>query len=197
MTLEHINQTSPERYTLVFTDGTELKTTLSVVMECGLYSGMELDSAGFESLSGKSALALCKARALRIINTRAMSRYEMQSKLREKGEKPEHAEYCADWLCELGLISDESYAGMLVRHYSDKGYGRGRIVQELRRRGIAQELWDEALNEMPEPDDKLRRFVETRVSDPSDKAQIQKVSSALYRRGYSWDEIRHAIEEIQ
>ena len=45
MTLREIKQTSPERFTLIFDDGTELKTTLGIITERFIHSGMELDEA--------------------------------------------------------------------------------------------------------------------------------------------------------
>ena len=46
---------------------------------------------------------------------------------------------------------------------------------------------------MPEPDDRLDRYIASHLSDPEDRKQIQKVSNALYRRGHSWEEIRAAL----
>lgn len=196
MIIKELKQTSQERFTLCFDDGSELKTTLAVVTDYFLHSGLELDDGRYREVLNASTLSLCKARALRIINTRAMSRKEMRDKLVEKGESHENAEYCADWLCDMGLINDRSYAGSVVRHYSAKGYGAGRIKQELRRHGVPDYYWEEALSEMPEQDDKLSRFISSRLTDPTDRAQIQKISNALYRRGYSWDQIKHAINNF-
>jgi len=191
--IRELKQISPERFTLIFDDGSELKTTLAVVTDRLLHAGKELDDALYREVLNASTLSLCKARAMRIINTRAMSRKEMRDKLMEKGETPENAEFCADWLCDMGLINDRSYASTVVRHYSAKGYGVGRIRQELRRHGVPEEYWDEALSEMPEQDDKISRFIASRLTDPEDRAQIQKISNALYRRGYSWEQIKHAL----
>ena len=193
MKITALTRTSPERITVCFDDGTELKSTLSVVTELRLRVGEELDEVAYEELSDASSLSLCKAHALRLINMRAMSRREMIRKLTEKGETPENAEACADRLCELGLIDDSSYACAVVRHYSAKGYGASRIRQELAARGIDRELALEVLSEMPEQDEFLERFLRSRLTDPSDKAQVKKVSDALFRRGYSWDQIRHAL----
>lgn len=196
MIIRELKQTSQERFTLIFDDGSELKTTLAVVTDYFLRGGIELDGDRYREVYNASTLSLCKARAMRIINTRAMSRKEMRDKLVEKGESPENAEFCADWLCEMGLINDRVYAGSVVRHYAAKGYGAVRIKQELRRHGVPSEYWDEALSEMPQQDDKLERFIASRLSDPSDRAQIQKISNALYRRGYSWDQIKHALNNF-
>lgn len=196
MTLREIKQTSPERFTLVFDDGTELKTTLGIITERFIHSGMDFDEDAYNELVSACTLALSKARALRIINARPMSREELRKRLVEKGETPENAEECAEWLCQMGLINDTEYAGSVVRHYAAKGYGASRIKQELRRHGLSRELWDEAMEQMPEQDEYLARFLRSRLSDPGDRAQVKKVSDALFRRGYSWDQIKHALNEF-
>ena len=195
--ITEIKQTSPERFILKFSDGRELKTSLGVVTDKFLHSGLELSDEEFKEIYAASTLSLAKSRALKIINARPMSRKEMRDRLIEKGEDPDNAELCADWLCEMGLINDESYAGSVVRHYAAKGYGITRIRQELKRHGVPRELWDGAIEEMPEQDDKIERFIRARLTDADDKAQITKISNALYRRGYTWDEIKHAINNVK
>mgnify|MGYP004686763809 FL=1 len=196
MTLREIKQTSPERFTLIFDDGTELKTTLGIITGRFIRSGMDFDEEAYNELVSASGLAMAKARALRIINARPMSREELRKRLIEKGETPENAEACADWLCRMGLINDAEYAGCVVRHYAAKGYGSARIKQELRHHGVPREMWDEAMLQMPEQDAYLERFIRARLSEPGDRAQVKKVSDALFRRGYSWEQIKHALNEF-
>ena len=57
----------------------------------------------------------------------------------------------------------------------------------------ARVVEDEAVEQMPESDDRLDRFLTARLKDPEDREQIRKVSAALFRRGYSWEEIRSAL----
>ncbi len=196
MKLIEIKQTSPERFTLIFDDGRQMKSSLGVITERFLHSGAEFSDAEYDELYSASTLSLAKARALRIINTRPMSRREMYDRLVSKGETPDNAELCADWLCDMGLINDRSYAASVVRHYAAKGYGASRIKQELKRHGLSRELWDEALEEMPEQDDHIERFLRSRLTDPEDRAQVKKVSDALFRRGYSWEQIKHALNNF-
>lgn len=193
MKIIELKQTSPERITVIFDDGSELKSSLAVVSGRFLHTGLELDTDEYEALCSASSLSLCKARALRIISTRAMSRKEMRDRLTEKGESPDNAEACVDWLCEMGFIDDVSYAEAVVRHYAAKGYGEKRVRMELNRHGVPRELWDTALEQMPEQDDMLMRFISSRLSDPNDRTQIKKLSDALLRRGYSWEQIRNTL----
>lgn len=193
MTVTAIRQPSPGRLIVSFDNGEELRSTLGAVTELRLYSGRELDEAEFEAFRSLSARSLARERALELISRRSMSRKELMDKLISKGEAEDVAEYCAGWLEENGFIDEERYAQQIARHYAAKGYGAGRVRAELSRRGLDRELWDTAMAAMPAGDEKLDRFIASRLKDPEDRDEIRKISSALYRRGYSWEEIRSAL----
>lgn len=188
-----LRQTSPERVCIVLDSGEEIQATLGLAAEKLLFVGKSLEEAELRSLRSSASLALCKNRALELISYRPMSAKELRDKLVQKGESPEAARAAADWLITQGLLDDARYAGMVVRHYAGKGYGAGRIRQELQRRGVPREYWEDALEELPEPDDKLDAFLASRLRDPKNRAQVQKISAALFRRGFSWEEIRSAL----
>ena len=42
-------------------------------------------------------------------------------------------------------------------------------------------------------DEKLHKFIAARLKDPNDREQLRKIGAALFRRGYSWEEIRTAL----
>lgn len=194
MLISGIHQTSPGRLTVRLEDGAEIKTTLGVVTELRLCSGRELDESAVEELKTASVRALARERAIEMLSRRAMSRAELRRKLIEKGEDEDTAEYVTAWLCEHSLLDDESYAAAVARHYAAKGYGAGRVRAELGRRGIDRDLWEGALAAMPESEDKIDKFIASRLRNAEDRDEVRKLSNALYRRGYSWDEIRRALE---
>lgn len=196
MLISDIKQTSPGRLKISLEDGEEIKSTLSAATDLRLYSGKELDSEALEEVRHQSMLALSRERALEMISRRQMSRKEMHDKLMMKGADENTAEYCTQWLQERGFLNDESYARAVVRHYAAKGYGLGRIKGELIKRGISRELLQEALETMPQQDDKIEKYISSRLHDPEDREEIRKISASLYRRGYSWQEIRAAFEKL-
>ena len=191
-----MRQTSPGRVTVTLCGGEEIKTTLNVVTDLRLYSGRELDGEELKELRAASASALARNRAMELLSRRPMSEKELVDKLIRKGEDEEAARDCARWLREEGFLNDESYAAAVARHYAAKGYGPGRVRAELSRRGVDRELWDGTIEAMPENTEKLDRFIAARLTDPEDREQIRKVSAALYRRGYSWEEIRSALRRF-
>lgn len=194
ITLTELKQTGPERFLARFDNGEELRTTLAVVTELSLYSGRAFTEDELSAVRNASARSRCRQRALRIIGARAMSVRELTDRLKEKGESPENAEDAAQWLLDMRLLDDAQYAAMCVRHYAAKGYGPGKIRNELYRRGIARELWDEALEELPEQDDRIDALLRRKLkSDTPDRAELRKAADYLYRRGFGRDEIHAAL----
>ena len=193
MIISAIKQTSPGRLTVCFDDGTELKSSLGVVTELRLYSGRELDEEQARELRLLSRRSLARDKALEYVSRRPMSSKEMKTKLLQKGEDEETADYCVQWLESNGFLNDESYSAAVARHYAAKGYGEGRIRTELSRRGVNRELWDDAVAAMPDNAPKLDKLIAAKLKDPSDRDAVGKLCQSLYRRGFSWEDIRAAL----
>ena len=139
-----------------------------------------------------------RKKALNLLNRRDMSVKEFTDKMTDKGISPADADEAAQWLLDMRALDDERYAGLITRHYSAKGYGKRRIQQELYRRGVPKDLWEDALAEMPEVDDKLDILLRSKLKSSSpDRAELKKATDALSRRGYSWSEITAAVERFK
>lgn len=127
---------------------------------------------------------------------RPHSETEVRKKLREKGCADADIETVIALCVDYGFIDDREYAGMIVRHYAAMGYGPGRVRTELNRRGIPKDLWDDALAEFPEDTDTIDRLLAARLRgrDAFDRRERDKAANALFRKGYSWSDIRAAME---
>jgi len=138
-----------------------------------------------------------KKRALRILGSRNFSEQEMCKRLISKGEKPEDAEETVRWLVELGYINDSDYAVLIVDHYSAKGYGIARVRDELFKRGIPRDLWDEKLAGLDEPgmNDAVFEFLQKKLRGSTDKDDLRRASDALVRRGFSYDDAKAAVSK--
>ena len=182
-------------------DGTILRVTENEVACFGLYSGMELT----QELRGRLEEAVrrgeAKEKALRLLSGRPMSRKELVDKLtarpRDKEKEPipeELAEEAADRLEELGYLNDAEYARTVARHYAAKGYGERKLRDELWKRGVPREYWDQALEEVQDPTDGMDAFIRRKLMGrTADKETLGKLSAALARRGYRWEDIRAAL----
>ena len=183
-----------DRYDVKFEDGSIRKVNTALIADYGLYPGRDMTEEEQEELCLAIGRAEAKSRALRMVGARPMSRREVSDRLREKGVTPEDADGAIEMLQRIGALNDGEYAGMIVRHYAGKGYGLGRIKNELYRRGIPRELWEEALADMPETDAALDRLIDLRLKGRTpDQKELKKVTDMLCRRGFSWEEIRSAL----
>ena len=196
MIITAIKQISSDMLIVSLDGGEEIKTSLGAVTEMRLYTGRELDEEQLSRLKYLSDRDRARAKGLELISRRMLSVRELEQKLVQKGISEEAAHDCALWLEENRFLDDEAYASALARHYSAKGYGAGRLRHELSRRGVERELWDDAVEHMPENTDKIDKFIAARLKDRSDREQINKVSAALFRRGFSWEEIRQALRRF-
>ena len=142
----------------------------------------------------QSPLELAKKWAMDYLK-RPHSEKELRDKLAQKGCSPEDIDTVVALCLDYGFVNDGEYAGMIARHYAAQGYGPGRVRTELRRRGVPPEYWDSALEELPGDTDTIDRLLAARLRgrDATDRKERDKAAAALFRRGFSWDEIRSAL----
>jgi regulatory protein len=182
------------RWLVHLENGSLLRVSESDLVAFSLYSGMELDEETLEELSRAAGLSAAKERALNLLTARSLSRKELIKRLVEKEETSEDAEQAADWLEELGLLNDGEYAKTVVQHYAAKGYGLYKIKDELYRRGVPKDIWEDALEGMVDTSDAINDFLRKKLtSNQPDRKELKRVSDALSRRGYSWSEINEAL----
>ena len=186
-----------ERVLVFLEEGDPLRITGHELLQFGLYPGMDLSPELVVQLQAAGQRSESRVKAARLASGRMMSRKELTDKLSRKGIDPDTAEETADWLESLGAVDDAAYAGVIARHYTASGYGPGRVRQELQKRGISRELWDDALSQLPDSADAIDRFLQKKLSGRTpDRATLKKLSDALLRRGFSWSDIRPALNRL-
>ena len=196
MIVSALKKTSPDRILVEFEGGESLRSTLAAVTDARLYVGMELDEDELAALKRSSERGLERQKALELLSRRPHSRKELKDKLLRRGIDEEDAEDCVAWLAEHGFLDDGEYAGAVARHYAAKGYGAGRVRSELQRRGIDRELAADTLSDLPDNSGKIDAFLARKLTDVNDREAVRKVSAALFRRGFSWEEIRAALHRF-
>ncbi len=121
----------------------------------------------------------------------ARSRKELADKLASKLVPTDIASRLLDRFEEVGLIDDEAFArAWIASRQPGKGLARRALAQELRRKGIDDEVAREALDEI-DPDDELaaaRVLVRRKLRamrDIDDTVRTRRLVSMLARKGYS------------
>lgn len=186
------------RWLLYLEDGDILRVSEGEMVSFSIYAGMELTEELRQELTASARKSAAKSKAISYLASRPLSRKELVDKLtaqpRDREKEPladeELALEIADRLEELGYLNDASYAATIVRHYGGKGYGERKVRDELYRRGIPRDLWDEAMEEKVDPEDGVDAFLQKKFRGKTpDEKERKRASDALARRGYSWSEI--------
>ena len=138
--------------------------------------------------------------AVSLLAQRARSSGEIEQKLRDKFYLPETVEMVLYKLEKEHFLNDEAFATEYAASLSRRQMGRTRITQELRRKGIAPALIQQALESLDaeEADDAAlvlaRKLLRRYEREPDPRKAMQKLLMAMARRGYGFEEARAAAQ---
>lgn len=188
------SQRKKGRFLLTLENGAIIRVTEDELLRFRLREGMELTDETLAQLQKSAKTSSTKAQAVNMIASRPLSKKELQKRLQRKGSDEEDAQAAVAWLEGMGAVNDAAYAASLVRHYSTRGYGVGRIREELQRRGVPRELWEDALEERSDSAETLDTLIRKKCKgDLDDPKERKRVCDALLRRGFSWSEVKAAL----
>lgn len=137
------------------------------------------------------AEAVARAIVLRQLAMAPRSRAQLADKLRAKDCPEEIAEAVLDRFTQAGLIDDRAYAEVLVRSRREtKGLARRALAHELRRKGVADDIVEDSLEQIEDPDEEeqARRLVDKRLRTLHGldaTVQTRRLAGMLARKGYS------------
>ncbi len=142
-----------------------------------------------------------KRRALYILAQRDHSKKELYDKL-IKNYPDDLCETVVDMMIEFGYIDEEKYTRKLYRSYVNKGWGKSKIRFELKRKGLPVSLIEQCEEEYNSEDyvEQIIQLVNKKYInklDFSDYASVQRVTAAVARRGFDYEDIKIALQEIK
>jgi len=175
----------------VFVDG-EWVTGVhaEVAAASGLRVGQVISGDQLQALSQAEETRKVRESALRLLGYRARSRAELRQRLLQKSYESGVVEEVLAALDRCGLINDTEFSEAWVRSRTgSRPQGRNRIAAELRQKGVARDVIDEALKSV-DPDTEMdlalavgRRKME-QLRDEDLYAARRKLGSLLLRRGF-------------
>ena len=138
----------------------------------------------------EDAEAVARKILLDQLTGQARTRSELAGKLAKRGVPDDLAGRLLDRFEEVGLVDDAAFArGWVEQRQSGRGLARRALAQELRRKGIDDEVAREALDEI-DPDDEVeaartlvRRKLRT-VIDLDQQVAVRRLTGMLARKGY-------------
>lgn len=125
------------------------------------------------------------------------SEKEIRERILKKGYSEEECEEAIAFCLEYGYLDDNRFAKHFVHDSVEiKKFGKRRIKQDLRMKGVGDEAIDEALSDIGDEREFLKKEVERRFGnlDFSDKKVKNKVYGYFLRRGFAPNDILRAME---
>lgn len=199
-----ITDVQPRRHRLsqLYIDGeAAVKVDTETWLRSGLAPGDEIDDEALYTLLQDSAAHRAHEKALYLLEHRAHSKKELADKIARAEFDREAAQQAAERMEELGLVDDEQYARRLAQElFTRKKFGVRRVKQELRQKGIAEEIiqlvLDEFSTEQEESAEKIRAILERKYPAAWEDEKIRRRAiAALQRYGYSMEDIFDVLKE--
>ena len=137
-----------------------------------------------------------RKKAMDYLARREHARAELLNKLTRFGFEPDVAADAVESLIEDGLQSDERFTEAFVRARINQGKGPARIRVDLKERGVAAVLVDEALAESGQDWFALAREVRLKkfgAACPNEFKEKARQMRFLQSRGFEPDQIQVAV----
>lgn len=158
--------------------------------------GERISEESLEEILTKVLPMRAKKRSMNLLKSREYTEYQIREKLKQ-GQYPASAiDEAIEYIKSYHYIDDRRYARDYILYYSELR-SRGRIEQDLIRKGIAKELigrvYEEELSEEKLPDEisLMEKLLAKKKYDKenADYREKQKMGAFLYRKGFSLDNI--------
>jgi regulatory protein len=165
------------------------------------YSDDELLSLEYESQFGKVYARALEYCLMRPHSTKEVRDY-LYRKTRDtltktgdikKGASLEITKRVFDRLVEKKYVNDDNFTRYWVENRSlTKGASKRKLISELRSKGVEQSIIEQFLNQSDRTDEnELQKVITKKRSKYSDD---QKLMSYLARQGFSYDDIKSALQ---
>lgn len=143
--------------------------------------------------------------ALRLLTARSYTARSLLRKLTQKGIVPEEARAVLDRLEASGLVNDAKFAEQYARSkVLTSGASKRRVVQDLRRKGIAESLANTAIAQVFADEEidsaamaeKTARKKLGQLGALEPRILRQRLFGFLARRGYDLDDIKKVVATL-
>ncbi|MGB6370054.1 MAG: regulatory protein RecX [Atribacterota bacterium] len=165
--------------------------------------GKELSDQEMEKIILEDKTIRGKEYLLRLLSRRIYSRYEILRKLNNKGYPESIISNLIFWLENNNYINDELFAKMWAQfRLQNKPIGRYKLNQELRLKGIKQDIIQKVIDKTYKEIDELtlaRNLIKEKIVSSEIKnirIDPKKIYNYLLRRGFSIEISKNICNEL-
>ena len=194
----------PQRATVKVGRKSVATLSLALIDELGLSVDQPWDEALAQRVDEAAQYDKALRKAMHRLTRRAMSRHDLDRKLRDLEFESEVRQRALDRLTELGYLDDEAFGRSLIRELQRaKPAGPRLLRQKLMTKGLDRTLIDQLVEEATadtddyEPALELARNRLTQLHRHDPTTRLRRVHGLLGRRGFDADTIRRVMETLR
>ena len=180
--------------TVKMMSGDTLRIPSVLYLERKLHVNQPLDPDEYRLFMMQRGYPHALEAAMKFLALRERSEQEIASRLRRSRYDEATIQKVLDTLGLHGLVSDERFAEQWV-HSRSRKYGKNRVAQELRMKGVTGEAAQAALDTVPEEEEYRRCLEQAKRLCRKFQDDPKKITQSLTRKGYGWSMARKAAEE--
>lgn len=174
--------------------GETLRVPSPVFLERRVHTNQVIDPEAYRLFVAQRSYPHALEAAMKFLALRERSEQEVRSRLRRSCYDGNTIQRVLDTLGLHDLVSDTRFAETWV-HARSRKYGKNRIAQELRMKGISSQEAQTALDALPEEEEYRRALDQAKKLCRKFQSDPQKIAQSLMRKGYSWSMAKRAAEE--
>ena len=164
------------------------------------YVGKSFTDEELEKIERDNKIGLAIKYAKSILAGKLMSEWNMRNKLYDKGFGKDVVDEVINKLKKEKLINDKALCKELISYYNERLYGKNKIIQELRLKGIFDETIKELKfsdsNELKKAKALLPKF-EKQYNHLSYADRKQHIYNALIRAGFDNEIALEVVKKIK
>lgn len=166
----------------------------------GIKEGNTLSVEHYETIMQEVLPKRAKMRAMNLLKSRAYTRMQLLNKLTEGGYPEELAKYAVDYVESFGYVNDEQYVRDFI-DYNKERKTRQRMLADLICKGISKQFFDQIFDEEVGEDrtdlerKQIKEWIRKKNFSPDEASMedMRKMTTFLYRKGFSVDTIRSVL----
>jgi len=196
-----INYTPGGKTIVTLSDHNKYTLSAADISSLGLSVENEVSEEQIKEIKERSARFNAYNKAASSLSRSDFSKKGLVRRLRERGISEELAVSTVEQFEKKGYINDVEYANRIARFYSEeKNFGKRRVLSELLKREIDIDLANSVLQDLDIDDDEniiklyKKKFMKEDISQLKVK---KKVSDALLRYGYTYENIRSLFYKLE
>ena len=180
--------------TIKMESGDILRAPSALYLERRLHAGQQIDLDAYRMYLRERSYPHALEAAMKFLALRERSEQEVRARLRRSCYDEQTIHRVLDTLGLHDLVSDSRFAEAWV-HARSRKYGKNRIAQELRVKGVDRHEAETALDTLTEEDEYRRAVEQAKKLCRKFQNEPKKIAQSLTRKGYHWKMAKDAAEE--